>query len=202
MLAWKYASRLQSCCALNYCARPVARILPGSLRQIFVRREKPRGNTVFRSRRKCFPHTRSSALILTRAHTHIRVHIRGFPMGLFLRSTCERDVKSRAMERTIRSDRYCSPGTFFCGFIFNRAGPDRAAAICRGDSIQSHVIGVISLPRLSVAQSTRAPNACGITCFAGNVRAGDRQPSQILHLPPIYISAAYLNRSLLINFLR
>lgn len=124
--------------------------------------------------------TRFSALeesvfhTLARARSYSRVHIRGFPMGLFLRSTCERDVKSRAMERTIRSDCYCSPGTFFCGFIFNRAGPDRAAAICRGDSIQSHVIDVISLPRLSVAQSTRAPNACGITCFAGNVRAGDR----------------------------
>jgi len=116
--------------------------------------------------------------------THARTR---FPHGsisaIYVRARCE--IRSDGASNS-RRPRYCGPGRFSASSFLT--GPDRAAAICQGDSIQSHVIGVISLPRLSVAQSVRALNVCGITRACRKCSRWRPLVELILHLPSIYIS--------------
>lgn len=115
---------------------------------IFVRGEKPRGNTVFRARRKYFPHTRSRAP----AHALARL-----PRWVRFCGLCEREMWNPEWIERAR-DHLRARDVFLLQDLFlveaRRDLPD--------DCIQPRVIDVISLPRVTVA-----PSACALNAYPG-----------------------------------
>lgn len=138
MKCWEKCSRADST-TTSPLIMPGAWILQAPA-HVFVREEKPRDNTVFRARRKCFPYTHS------RSRTHA-VSLWVF-CGL-------RECEMWNPEWIERESPLTGPERFSTSeCVFSQIETRRDLS---GDSIQP-VIDVVSLPRVTVVQSVRTPN--------------------------------------------